>query len=166
MGKQFRFIMDEIDKKAFFEYVKYTGKIFTDKKNEGTIEIFDFPGDFWLKMYLFKDEFGVLEFNETINSISYINSTVASVIEFRNTLLREKNKEIQRGRLYLEMKFYDENDILIKKNELIDKWYKELVRWIKKRLQCVEVSFNGKNVKEYVSKSLVIFVEEGYHLLG
>ena len=28
MGKQFRFIMDEIDKKAFFEYVRYAGRIF------------------------------------------------------------------------------------------------------------------------------------------
>ena len=102
MGKQFRFIMDEMDKKAFFEYVRYAGRIF----------------------------------------------------------------ETKRGRLYLEMKYYDASGVLIQKSELLDKWYRELVSWIKKQLQCVEVSSNGKVVKEYVSKSLVKLVEEGYHLLG
>ena len=166
MGKQFRFIMDEMDKKAFFEYVRYAGRIFETKRFEGTVEILDFPSHLWLKLYLFKDEFGRLEFKEILDGKRYIDTTVSPVIEFRDTMLRENVKEIQRGRLYLEMKYYDASGVLIQKSELLDKWYRELVSWIKKQLQCVEVSSNGNVVKEYVSKSLVKLVEEGYHLLG
>ena len=158
--------MDEMDKKAFFEYVRYTGRIFEMKRFEGTVEILDFPRHSWLKLYLFRDEFGRLEFKEILNGKKYIDTTVSPVIEFRDTMLRENIKEIQRGRLFLEMKYYDESGVLIQKNESLDKWYRELVRWIKKQLQCVEVCFDGKVVKEYVSKSLVKPVEEGYHLLG
>lgn len=45
----------------------------------------------------------------------YIDTTVSPVIEFRDTMLRENVKEIQRGRLYLEMKYYDASGVLIQK---------------------------------------------------
>ena len=166
MGKQFRFIMDEMDKKAFFEYVRHTGRIFETKRFEGTVEIFDLPSHLWIKLYLFRDEFNTFQYEQILDKKEYIDATVLPVIEFRNTILREKVKEIQRGRLFLEMKYYDVSGNLVQKNELLDKWYKELVSWIKKQLQCVEVPSDGKVVKEYVSKSLVKCVEEGYHLLG
>lgn len=166
MGKQFRFIMDKLDNEAFVEYVRCTGRIFEIKKLEGVEEIFELPDYLWLKLYLFKDEFGKLEYKEILEGKTYLDTTVSPIIEFRETILREKIKEIQRGRLFLEMKYYDTNGALIKKNEQLGMWYKELVRWIKKRLCCVEVYSNGKIVKEYVSKSLVEIVEDGYHLLG
>lgn len=158
--------MDEKDKGAFLEYVKHTGRIFETKRVEGTVEIFDLPNYLWINLYLYKDEFGRLVFRDGGDGKKYINTTTSAVIEFGNTMVRKNVKEIQRGRLFLEMKYYDTNGILIQKDELLDKWYKELVRWIKRRLQYVEVVSNGKVVKEYVSNSLVKFVEEGYLLLG
>ena len=64
------------------------------------------------------------------------------------------------------MKYYGIDGDLIRKNELLDRWYKELVRWLKRQLKCVTISMGGRVVKEYVSKSLVSLVEDGYHLMG
>lgn len=166
MGKQFRFIMDETDEREFFEYIKHDGRIFETKKSEGTLEISEFPNYIYLKLYLSKDEFGELEFKENLDGKKYINTTVSPVIELRKTILRENIKEIQRGRLFVEMKYYNDNDEIQQKNGLVDVWYKELIRWIKRRLYCVEVILNGKVTKEYVSESLIAFVEDGFHLLG
>lgn len=166
MGKQFRFIMDENDKKAFFEYVKCTATVYVTKKLEGTTEIVGLPDELWINLYLYKNEFGKLIFNEISNGRKYINTSISPVIEFGNTLVRKNVKEIQRGRLYVEMKYYDENGQLMQKDELLDNWYRELVKWIKKQLQCVEVTYNGKVIKEYASESLVNLLEEGYLLLG
>ena len=51
------------------------------------------------------------------------------------------------------------------KNENHDKWYNELVRWIKKRLKCVETYPHGRAVKEYMSESLVEYVGSGFNLM-
>lgn len=158
--------MDETDEREFFEYIKHDGRIFETKKSEGTLEISEFPNYIYLKLYLSKDEFGELEFKENLDGKKYINTTVSPVIELRKTILRENIKEIQRGRLFVEMKYYNDNDEIQQKNGLVDVWYKELIRWIKRRLYCVEVILNGKVTKEYVSESLIAFVEDGFHLLG
>ena len=88
MGKQFRFIMDEIDKKAFFEYVIHTGRVFETKKFEGTVEIFDLPDYLRVNLYFYKDEFGELEFKESIDGKKYINTKTSPIIEFGETILR------------------------------------------------------------------------------
>ncbi len=165
MGKQFRFIMDESDKKFMFEYVIKQGKAYTHIKVEGIKEIFELPNSLWINLYFYKDEFGNIKF-KYIGEKKYINSTLSPVIEFGNTIVRTNVKEIQRGRLYLEMRYYDSDGKLLLKSEKLDEWYKELIKWIKKHLKCVEVMSNGKVVKEYVSESLVEYVKDGYKLLG
>ncbi len=165
MGKQFGFIMDEGDEKEFLKIILNSGKVFQDKKKEGVEQIFSLPESIWLKLYLTKDEFGELKLLNTKDDIQYIDSMKSSVIEFRETIPRIKINEIQRGRLYLDNKYYDDGQ-LVQKEENLDKWYKELVRWIKKRLKCVEIYSNGRAVKEYVSVSLAKYVEDGFNLLG
>lgn len=51
--------------------------------------------------------------------------------------MRENVKEIARGRLWLEMKYYD-NETLITKDKLINDWYIELSKWIKSNLTRIE----------------------------
>ncbi len=75
--------------------------------------------------------------------------------------MRENVKEIARGRLWLEMKYYD-NETLITKDKLINNWYIELSKLIKSNLTRIE----SKEQKEYVSKSLIDVVKNGYKLLG
>lgn len=166
MGKQFRFIMDENDEKDFFEYVRHTGRIFENQKHLGATEKFDIPEYTWMNLYLFKGECGSLIFREITDEIKYVDTTASPVIEFGETLLRENVKEIQRGRLYISMKYYNEKGDLEQKSELLDMWYKELIRWLKNRLECVKICSNGRLTKEYVSKSMVKFLKEGFHLLG
>ena len=163
MGKQFGFIMDRVDENEFLKMILEDGKAF---QGTGVMQIFSPPESIWIKLYLTKSEFGELKIRKTENDIQYIDPIESSVIEFNETIPRIKIKEIQRGRLYLDNKYWDDNNQLIKKNENLDIWYKELVRWIKKRLRCVETCPYGKVVKEYVSESLVKYVEEGFHLLG
>lgn len=165
MGKQFRFIMDAKDTKEFVSYVKNDGKIFETKKHRGTIEQFEIPNYMWIKLYFCRVKIGELIYKD-INDKKYIDSFLSPVIEFRNTLIRTDIKEIQRGRLYLEMRYYGSDGEVLLKSEKLDAWYKELVKWIKKHLKCVEVISNGKVVKEYVSESLVEYVKGGFKLLG
>ena len=75
--------------------------------------------------------------------------------------MRVNVKEIARGRLWLEMKYYD-NETLITKDKLINNWYIELSKLIKSNLTRIE----SKEQKEYVSKSLIDVVKNGYKLLG
>ena len=75
--------------------------------------------------------------------------------------MRGNVKEIARGRLWLEMKYYD-NETLITKDKLINNWYIELSKLIKSNLTRIE----SKEQKEYVSKSLIDVVKNGYKLLG
>lgn len=58
--------------------------------------------------------------------------------------MRENVKEIARGRLWLEMKYYD-NETLITKDKLINDWYIELSKWIKSNLTRIEIK-NKKNM--------------------
>lgn len=165
MGKQFRFIMDKADGNEFIKMILDSGgKVFENKERK-VVQVFSLPEDIWIHLYLTKDEFGQLNLRNIENDNQHIDPYEACVIEFGETILRVKLKQIQRGRLYLKNKYWDENEQLVQKNENLDKWYKELVRWIKKRLKCVETYPHGRVVKEYVSESLVEYVEDGFNLM-
>ncbi len=56
----------------------------------------------------------------------------------------------------------DDNETLITKDKLINNWYIELSKLIKSNLTRIE----SKEQKEYVSKSLIDVVKNGYKLLG
>lgn len=166
MGKQFSFIMDEYDEKDFFEYVNQSGAVYFSPSNENPKVIYTLPESNWFKLYLHKESFGVLICNETKNGRKYIDSINSPVIEFRKTIIHTHSKEISRGRLWMEMKYFDSNGNLVIKKEAVNEWYKELSKWIKKNLVSVQISSKNKISKEYVSKSLVDLVEENYKLLG
>ncbi len=170
MSKQFSFIMDKADESEFIKMILDSGgKVLKNIKRgveKGVVQVYSLPEDIWIFLYLTKDEFGEMKPRNIENDIQYIDSYASSVIEFRETIPRIKLKQIQKGRLYLNNKYWDENEQLIQKDEMLDKWYKELVRWIKKRLKCVETYSYGRVVKEYVSESLVKYVEDGFNLLG
>ncbi len=170
MGKQFGFIMDATDENEFIKMIIDSGgKVFQNKKRgaeKGSVQVYSLPEDIWINLYLAKDEFGEMNLRNIENEIQYIDSYASPVIEFGETIPRIKLKQIQRGRLYLVNKYWDENEQLIQKDEGLDKWYKELVKWIKKRLKCVETFPYDRVVKQYVSESLVKYVEDGFHLLG
>lgn len=165
MGKQIRFIMDEHDESIFFSYIIGNSTIFFQNRNRNPEPITELPDKGsepgWFKLYLYKECFGAITYAETKGGRRFINAINAPVIEFRRTIVRENVKEIARGRLWLEMKYYD-NETLITKDKLINNWYIELSKWIKSNLTRIE----SKEQKEYVSKSLIDVVKNGYKLLG
>lgn len=148
MGKQFRFIMDKNDEKEFLEYVRHEGRVFENKKKLGCTDIVSIPEYIWINLYLYKDEFGSLELKKYCDDKKYIDVTVSPVIEFGETLLRENVKEIQRGRLYVEVKYYNKSGGIERKNILLDKWYKELVKWIKENFSFMIREI--RNIGEYI----------------
>ena len=163
MGKQFRFIMDDKDQDKLIQKVHEQGIILYDDRHNGIKEIDSLPDGYWINLYFLKNKD-----DNVINiggNISYVDVLRAPVLELGQTFVRTKIKEIQRGRLYFENKYY-ENDNLIYKEEELEKWYKEIIKWIKKELKCVEIINNTKVTKEYVSASLVQYVEEGFKLIG
>ena len=116
MGKQFGFIMDRVDENEFLKMILEDGKAF---QGTGVMQIFSLPESIWIKLYLTKSEFGELKIRKTENDIQYIDPIESSVIEFNETIPRIKIKEIQRGRLYLDNKYWDDNNQLIKKMRIL-----------------------------------------------
>jgi hypothetical protein len=69
------------------------------------------------------------------------------------------------GRLWMEMRYYDDDGILLTKSPELDMWYKELVKWIKKNVPRQEVITSTGTEKIYISESIKKLVEEeGYSL--
>lgn len=167
MGKQFGFVMDEKDKKKFLDYVLENGKIYSDEKHLNTELLSELlKNGHWLKIYFsVKDEMKIT-YTLLSNGRKYINSDKESVIEFRNTNVYESDTRILRGRLWVEMKYYDNEGELRTKRKELDELYKNLCKWIKKNLKKVTVEEDGSTWKEYVSESMIGLVEEGYSLHG
>lgn len=162
MGKQIRFIMDQEDEKTFFDFVNRNGVVYFSKSTEKPIIITELPNCDWFKLYLYRDDVESIKYRKTNNGVIYIDLIESPVIEYRRTQIRSCSKEISRGRLWLEMKYYDNDDVLIMKDKMIDLWYKELSKWIKKNLNYVRIN----NAMEYVSHSFDITILSGYKLLG
>ena len=132
MGKQFRFVMDEKDEHAFFEFVKQNNCFYMDDDVSGPVEIKDLQLDNWFKLYIYNKQFGNLVFLKYGNEKYMIDGICAPVIEFCHTFVRDNEQEIKRGRLWLEMKFWNDNEILMQKDSRLDDLYKQCVKWIKK----------------------------------
>lgn len=165
MGHQFRFVMDECDEKMFFEYLQLENKVYIQLPFQNPIQIRTFPEGIWILYYIYNKGWGKLDYLKNSRGKYWIDPTICPVIEFSQTTVREEKQQIQRGRLYVEMKYWQDEQ-LIQKNELLYKMYKQFVNWIKKHLECVILQNDKKKTKEYVSKSLVQTVVSGYQLLG
>lgn len=127
------------------------------------VQISSLPKTNWLHLYFVKDEFEkMISFSE---EMEYIDVLKLPILEFRQTYVRTQIKEIQRGRIYFENKYF-ENETLVYKDDELENWYQELVKWIKNNLICVKTFVSGKEMKEYVSASIVKYVEDGFNLIG
>ena len=163
MGKQFGFIMDDIDQEKLIQKVSEQGIILYKDRHNGIKKISSLPDGNWILIYFMKYKDAKLIFSDV--NLKNIDVLRMPILELSQTFVRNKTREIQRGRLYFDNKYY-ENDTLIYKDEELEKWYKEIIKWIKAELKCVEIMKNSKRTKEYVSLSLVRYVEEGFQLLG
>lgn len=169
MGKQINFLMDKEFEEKFLQYILVDGILLFegDNKVPERIKILPkpFSGKGWFSLYLFKEEFADLFIKETKGGIKYIDAIKSPVIEFNRTVIRESAKEISRGRLWVEMKFYNESENLIIKTKVLDDWYKNLSKWIKKNLPKTEIVSKDKTYSEYACESIKNLVENGYRVM-
>ena len=163
MGKQFRFIMDDSDQEKLIQKVSEQGIVLYNDRHKGIKEVSSLPDGFWIHLYFIK--YKDVEIIKSSNNPLGVDVWTMPVLEFRQTTVRNNVSEIQRGRLYFHNTYF-EGDNLIYKDEELEKWYKELIKWIKKELKCVQIMEYTKLTKEYVSESLVKYVEDGFKLLG
>ena len=161
MGKQFGFIMDSIDENKLVKKILKNGSVLYSQ-NKKVISISSLPDGYWINVYFAKRE----DEENLCENYSYVDVLTMPVLELGQTFVRLNLKELQRGRIYYDFQYYGDNDELIYKNKELDIWYKEIVKWIKTNLQCVEIERNGKKVKEYVSESLLIHIKNGFKIIG
>lgn len=170
MGKQIGFIVNPEDETKFFQFIMEEGTVYFEGNNSKPKQIFDLPNSLsekgWFQLYLCPKSIEKVTFETDSLGMQYINSINASVIEFRRTIIRENPKEITRGRLWLEMKYYDDNGNIVVKEQELNEWYTKLSKWIKKNLKRREIQSHDRVYKEYISMPIVGMVEQGYKLLG
>ena len=162
MGRQFGFSMDENDEKAFFEFLRQDNVIYFNESRMKPKAISEFPVTIWIIMYIYNERFGKLVFHEYDQGKFSIRPMDAPVIEFCQTFVRDNEQRIQRGRLWFDIKYWD-NGVWKQKDKSIEGVYKQCVKWIKKNLKCIIIQRNGYQKKEYISKSLEQKALAGYH---
>lgn len=167
MGRQINYYMDEKTENEFIEYIFSRDFLIIseDLKNQriliyNNINEVDYKQN---RLYIYKRGFENIITNH--NCDYKIDSIESSVIQFVKTSIRNEEKEISRGRLWFESKYYGKDGEIIFKNPLLTKEYESLVRWIKKHTTYQEVNHNGYMIKDYVTNSMKKLSDEGYRFM-
>lgn len=159
MGKQINFYMSKTTQRDFVEFLKQNNFLFL---NRDSAVIDDISFDNISTVYLYKRDYGnIIRHQSDIKDLDIIKS---SIIEFSKTRILKEKKKILRGRLWISTQYYDENNMIIKKEGVIIKDYQRLVRWIKKNVPYQNIQKGEYYVKEYASDELVALQDEGFAL--
>jgi hypothetical protein len=169
MGRQLLFYMDEETEKHFAEFVLQQGGELLYRGNEARFrrisclpEPFAEPG--WFEVFLWKTGLGTVKPIVLEDGREYIDPIEEPVIEFTRTAVSHDERVIRQGRLWVEMKFWNDEQELVEKPQELAKWYNALTRWVKKHVPRQEVLIGGYPYKEYISSSLMELVRDGYKL--
>lgn len=143
MGKQFGFLMDKKDEKNFLDYVLEIGKIYSKEQKFKAGQIYEVSDEFieynWFKVYFStKDEVNI-SYIELPNDRNYIDGITQPIVEYCRTGINEPDKSVIRGRLWVEMKYYDDEDKLRSKSNELDKLYRDLCKWIRRNLKKLQL---------------------------
>ena len=135
MGRQYHFAMEGADEKLFMEYLKDNGYIVYLERTHRMPEIIEeFPASFsdaWF-ICIYHPAFGDMKFKSYMldgksnTKIDYIESMTEPVIEFTRTLVCHEEKKIRSGRIWMQMKYWNEYDELVSKSENLDKGFKDI----------------------------------------
>ncbi|MDO5151300.1 MAG: hypothetical protein Q4D76_18215 [Oscillospiraceae bacterium] len=169
MGKQINFFIDRETEERFLIYIRKNGVAIFEGNNNNPQVVDELPVPFsgkgCFKIYLYKTNNGDLKLKKLSTGRECIDSIESPVIEFSRTIIREDTKEVTKGRLWVETKYYNDNGELVIKNGMLEEWYKDLCKWIKKNAPRIEVSNNGKNHNVYITKQVLQLLEQGYKLV-
>jgi len=168
MGKQINFYMDYETEQRFVEFVLTDGGKILFRKPHSTIEHIEilpkpFSVDGWTQVFLYKEDFGDVILRQLKDMSERVDSICSPVIEFSRTVINEEEKTIYGGRLWMETKYWQNEDLLEKPKEL-DKWYSMLNKWLKKQIYKAEVLKNGRLIEEYITPKIKELLDNGYEI--
>jgi hypothetical protein len=173
MGKQIRFLLDEDTEIRFIEYVMQDQEcdILLHKENweryaiKNVSDIFDSDQ---YQVHLYKEEFGDVQYENMEEGWVFYKIGTPDIEYSRPIINESPEKEIIAGRLWVEMRYYDDDGILTMKDEKLDECYKQLVKWIKRNTKRKTVTMpNGETETGYMTDSMQVLLESGeYEVYG
>ena len=159
MGRQINYYMSPKVQENFVEYLIQNQFVFLDYYAK-TVE--QPLSKSVYRMYLYKPEYGDVVMRKDCKDI--LDVPKSPVIQFNKTSINEEKKKVIWGRLWVEIKYYDEKGEIITKNDSLVKDYGRLNRWIKKNVPRYEYR-SGKHVyKEYINDEILELQKEGFIL--
>jgi hypothetical protein len=168
VGKQINFYLDDDTEQKFIEFILTSSDatMLLDGKPIDLDTLYTpFSERRWYQIHIYKSHFGKLIIDELPMGRLEVNSLYSPVIEYSRTAINFDKKQILRGRIWVEMKYWNENAVLVEKNRDLEKWYGTLNRWIKKNVVKVEEIINGFKYVDYVSPTLLKLKDEGFKFM-
>lgn len=168
MGRQIEYYM-ELDsykllvKKAFDLGLKVLVKEQNRFKIYNDFEEINFSRN---EMYFFLEEAGPV----IITQNRYIDSSRSPLVETGFSFINEKKKEISKSRIWVSTGFWNNSEEFMYRNEILDKKYSALMRYIKKLAPYTEVWIKAQNPmydgrkmirKVYITSFLLKKIESG-----
>lgn len=171
MGRQYNFYMGRKDEELFLEYLKQNQYVIYQDDKDGNPKVIDkwpepYSSTGWFILYLYREDFGEMIFSDSLGDGRLFIHPMedAPVIEFSRTCINLKDKGIMSGRIWLEMNYYDKNNMLWHKSENLIKAYNNIKKWIRKQLKEVDMyTESGNYIKGNFSEDILkLVIEEEY----
>lgn len=155
MSKQINFYMSKKKQEEFIDFLRMNSFLFLDASakviNESNLENIS-------SLYLYKQKYGNIIINSTNQRT--IDSIKSPIIQYKKTIIKENQKKVLRGRLWMANQYYDDEGYVISKGEILLRDYKMLLCWIKKNVPYQKIKKGEHYIKEYVSDELKELQEE------
>lgn len=149
MSKQINFYMSKKIQEEFIEFLKMNSFMFLDTSAKSINEI---NLENISSLYLYKHNYGNIIMNST--NLRIMDSIKSPIIQYKKTIIKENQKHVLRGRLWMANQYYDDSGYVISKEEMLLKDYRMLVCWIKKNVPYQKIKKGDHYIKEYVSDEL------------
>jgi hypothetical protein len=142
MGRQITYYMELESYKLLVEKAFRLGFKAIERQNSVRIcERFDEVTFLHYGMYFHLQEVGQLIVKEN----GYINTSSSPLIESSFSYINEKKKEVSSARLWVSNGFWSNEDGFIHREEVLDRKYSSLVRYVKKLAPYTEVEVKAQN---------------------
>ena len=132
MGRQIRFFMTDFDETIFLKFIKESNHLILDRWGN----VIDFESVSTCKemqvLIALKDS------NLCTNESGFIKDIKSDVIEYTRCMKKDDNKLCD-GRLWVELKYYDEQGVLVEKGAKIKEAYNKYKKWI---VKCMRISID------------------------
>lgn len=122
------------------------------------------------KLWIYKKDFGNSQFHVEPGLGQSISGFAEPMIELCKTHVSPEEKTISRGRIWVQLSYWNNENQLVYKPESVKKFYQSLSRWIRKNLVKIETGIyerTGYIYMELVSIEIYRLIEQkGYHIKG